>query len=136
MRLPLREALYVCSNCRQEALPRTSSLARQFRRYASNESSGFLDRTRRQLWSEKPPGAEDPYTGESQMNRQAESEGSDRQSGGLQAGSSEGSDLQTGDNYTQADTWDGLDVIGFAKEDEWLERGSVPAADEYSRCVL
>ncbi|KAJ5727139.1 hypothetical protein N7493_004959 [Penicillium malachiteum] len=118
VRLPLREALYVCSNCRQETLPRISPIARQFRRYASSEqSSSFLDRTRRRLWSEKPP-----------MTRAAE-----EQEGGLQAGSSEGADLAVGDNYVQADSWNGLDVIGFTEENAWLEQGSDAEADKYTR---
>ncbi|KAJ5729322.1 uncharacterized protein N7483_003830 [Penicillium malachiteum] len=75
-----------------------------------------------------PPGAEDPYSGSSQMNRAAE-----EHDGGLQAGSSEGADLAVGDNYEQADTWKGLDVIGFVKENEWLEQGSDAEADKYTR---
>ncbi|KAJ5088257.1 hypothetical protein N7456_011873 [Penicillium angulare] len=133
MRLPLREALYVCSNCRQETLPRISPLARQFRRYASSdESPGFLERTRRQLWSEKPPGAADPYTGQSQMNQAAE-QSSGKEEGGLQAGEESGEDLTVGSEYVQADTWNGLDVIGFTEEKEWLVRGSDPEADQYTR---
>lgn len=136
MRLPLREALYVCSNCRHETLPRISPLARQFRRYASSdESPGFLERTRRQLWSEKPPGAADPYTGQSQLNQAAE-ESSGKEEGGLQAGSGEGEGLTVGSEYVQADNWNGLDVIGFTEEKEWLVKGSDPDADQYSRWVF
>ncbi|KAJ5806392.1 uncharacterized protein N7503_003994 [Penicillium pulvis] len=129
MRIPLREALYVCSNCRQEAIPRVSPLARQFRRNASSGSSdspSFLDRTRRRLWNtEKPPGAEDPYTGESQLTREE---------GSLAAGEAvEEGDLASGSTYVQAETWDGLDVIGFTKEKEWLADGPNSDADAYAR---
>jgi hypothetical protein len=59
------------------------------------------------------------------------------QEGGLAAGESapEG-DLASGSTYVQAETWDGLDVIGFTKEQEWLADGSNPEADAYARYVL
>lgn len=40
--------------------------------------------------------------------------------------------LKEGDEYVQAETWDGLARIGFTPENEWLERGS-SKADEYTR---
>ncbi|KAJ5166647.1 uncharacterized protein N7482_005428 [Penicillium canariense] len=129
MRLPLREALYVCSNCRQEVTPRViSPLTRQFRRSASSDSPTFLERTRRKLWNtEKPPGAADPYTGESQLARGAEPEE------GLANGEvKESETLATGDGYQQAQTWDGLDVIGYLQKDKWLEEGP-RKADKYTR---
>lgn len=129
LRMPLREALYVCSSCRSEVTPRRiSPLARQFRRYAS-DSPSVLERTRRSLWQgDKPPGAADPYTGESQIAPEAE-----RESGELAAGA-EREELQSGDAYVQAETWDGLRRIGFTKEQEWKFRGSSPV-DEYERYV-
>ncbi|CAI7604602.1 hypothetical protein N7533_008826 [Penicillium manginii] len=128
-RLPLREALYVCSSCRQEAVPRVSPLARQFqhqtRRYAS-DSPSFLDRTRRKLWnSEKPPGAADPYTGDSQL-----SQSSTAAEGELAGG--ETSELAKGDNYVQAETWAGLAKVGYLPEQEWTQAGS-SNADKYHR---
>jgi hypothetical protein len=123
MRLPLREALYVCSNCRSEATPRRiSPLARQFRRYAS-DSPSVLERTRRSLWQgDKPPGQADPYSGESQIAKD------EANNGELAAGE----ELQ--DAYVQAQTWDGLRRIGFTKDQEWKFRGS-SQADEYERYV-
>ncbi|KAJ5082099.1 hypothetical protein N7532_011142 [Penicillium argentinense] len=105
MRLPLREALYVCSNCRQGAAPRVSPLARQFqlqtRRYASDNSPTFLERTRRKLWDgEKPPT-------------------------GLSEGTSETKgELALGDGYVQAETWEGLTSVGYLPKDEWKQTGS------------
>ncbi|KAJ5683093.1 hypothetical protein N7462_006258 [Penicillium macrosclerotiorum] len=130
LRLPLREALYVCSSCRQEVTPRAvSPLARQFRRYASSSDPTLLERTRRKLWNtEKPPGAEDPYSGESQVLREAEAD----ESQGLAPGEAEGESLAKGDSYTQAETWDGLKVIGFSRKEAWINSGT-SEADEYSR---
>lgn len=131
-RLPLREALYVCSSCRQEAVPRVSPLARQFqhqtRRYAS-DSPSFLDRTRRKLWnSEKPPGAADPYTGDSQLSQQ-----STAADGELAGG--ETSELAKGDNYVQAETWAGLAKVGYLPEQAWIQVGR-SKADKLRRYVL
>lgn len=131
MRLPLREALYVCSNCRAEVTPRgISPLARQFRRHAS-DSPSILDRARRSLWKgDKPPGPEDPYRGESQLMRGAAREEKSASSE-LVPGDEEAA-LKEGDEYVQAETWDGLPRIGFTPENEWLERGS-SKADQYTR---
>ncbi|KAJ5752478.1 hypothetical protein N7520_009395 [Penicillium odoratum] len=135
MRVPLREALYVCSNCRQGAIPRVSPLAHQFRRNASSDSSNspsFLERTRRRLWAtEKPPGAEDPYTGESQLTQQ---EVVEDKKDGLAAGETvqEGG-LASGSSYVQADTWEGLDVIGFTENKEWFVQGVNEETDLYVR---
>lgn len=142
MRLPLREALYVCSNCRQEAVPRVSPLARQFqlqtRRYAS-DSPSFLDRTRRKIWNtEKPPGAEDPYTGDSQLLQPAE-----KSKGGLaggvnaegELGEGEESSLAEGDGYTQAEDWKGLTTVGYLPEEKWIQTGTIKA-DKYRPYVL
>ncbi|KAJ5915470.1 hypothetical protein N7466_011403 [Penicillium verhagenii] len=123
MRIPLREALYVCSNCRQTTIPRVSPLARQIQRNASSDS--FLDRTRRRLWNtEKPPGAEDPYTGTSQLVREE---------GGLAAGETQGESLASGSEYVQAETWHGLPIIGHTKEQKWLTEGVNRDTDIYTR---
>lgn len=131
MRLPLREALYVCSNCRAEATPRAiSPLARQFRRHAS-DSPSILDRARRSLWKgDKPPGPEDPYRGESQITRRAPEEEQSEPS--ELAPGDETAALKEGDEYVQAETWDGLARIGFTPEEAWLQRGS-SKADKYTR---
>lgn len=129
MRLPLREALYVCSICKSEATPRrVSPLVRQIRRYAS-DSPSVLERTRRSLWKgDKPPGQADPYSGGSQI---ASKDGG--YAGELAAGV-EGEEFKLGDQYVQAETWDGLRRIGFTEEEAWKERGS-NGADKYSRYV-
>ncbi|KAJ5242434.1 uncharacterized protein N7469_000761 [Penicillium citrinum] len=128
-RLPLREALYVCSSCRQDALPRVSPLARQFqhqtRRYAS-DSPSFLERTRSKLWNtEKPPGAADPYTGESQLAQKPTA------TDGELAGGDK-SELAQGDNYVQAENWKGLASVGYLPEDEWIQQGR-SKSDKYQR---
>lgn len=127
MRLPLREALYVCSNCRAEVTPQgISPLARQFRRHASSDSPSVLERTRRSFWKgDKPRGAEDPYGGKSQVARKVDGKE------GLARGEKK-SELREGDGYVQAETWDGLRRIGFTEDKEWLFRGS-NSADKYSR---
>lgn len=132
-RLPLREALYVCSNCRQGALPRgTSRIVPQFRGYASSDGSSFLDRTRRNLWKgDKPPGQEDPYTGASQLSPEAA-----QQEGNLAAGEPlAAEELAVADAYKQATTWDGLESIGFTKENAWIYNGPDENRDQYLRYV-
>lgn len=131
MRLPLREALYVCSNCRQEVAPRgLSPLARQFRRYASSDSPSFLERTRSKLWNtEKPPGPADPYTGESQLARDAEPEQ------GLAKGETNKSEVLATADYVQAESWDGLQAIGYLQKDKWIQEGT-RKADKYAPYVF
>lgn len=128
LRLPFREALYVCSSCRQEAVPRgVSPLTRQFRRYASSDSPSLLERTRSKLWkTEKPPGPADPYSGESQLLRGAEPENEQ----GVATGETEESELSAADGYKQAETWDGLESIGFLQKDKWVQEGT-RKADKY-----
>lgn len=59
-----------------------------------------------------------------------------REEGSLAAGETvEEGDLASGSTYVQAETWDGLDVIGFTKEKEWLADGPNPDADAYARYV-
>lgn len=123
MRLPLREALYVCSGCRQQAITRVATpITTEFRRYASD---GVLERTRRQLWNtEKPPGAEDPYSGESQLLHKQEEEQRDL--------ASEGEESTLAKGYELAETWDGLSTIGFIPKEAWVYNGS-SEADVYQR---
>lgn len=147
-RLPLREALYVCSNCRAEVTPRgISPLTRQFRRHASSDSPSFLEWARRSLWKgDKPPGPEDPYSGESQIARKmgwktkaSETEDANERGSGSLASGDDGKGgkrksrkLSEGDSYVQAETWDGLEHIGFTKDEEWQLKGAT-RADEYTR---
>ncbi|KAJ5092110.1 hypothetical protein NUU61_006980 [Penicillium alfredii] len=133
----LRGALYVCSACRQEATPqRISPLARQFRRYASDAPPSLLERTRRKLWgTDQPPGAKDPYTGESQIAQPLRSgvpEESKPEADGLASPDEEAQpdELASADTYEQATTWHGLETIGYLEETEWLREGS-NEKDEY-----
>lgn len=140
-RLPLREALYVCSNCRAEVTPRgITPLTRQFRRHASSDSPSFLDRARRALWKgDKPPGPEDPYSGASQIARnmgwrtKAPDDANERRLGsGADGEGGEDLELSKGDPYRQAWKWDGLEYIGFTEDGEWKRKGTT-RADRYSR---
>ncbi|CAG7969803.1 unnamed protein product [Penicillium salamii] len=118
MRVPLREARFVCSSCRPVSAPRVSPLG-QFRRYAS-DSPGFLERTRRKLWgTDSPPGQADPYTG-SQILPET----------GLSAGEEKPADEDF--NLTQRDdqldvdnlNWNELPRIGYLPKNEWKIKGS------------
>jgi hypothetical protein len=131
LRLPFREALYVCSNCRQEVAPRAvSPITRQFRRYASSDSPSFLERTRRKLWNtEKPPGPADPYTGESQLARGVEPEH------GLAKPETVKSEVLPTEDYEQAKNWDGLEAIGYLQKDKWTQEGT-RKADKYAPYVI
>lgn len=132
-RLPFREALYVCSNCRQGALPRgTSRIVPQFRGYASSDPPSFLERTRRNLWKgDKPPGQEDPYTGPSQLAPEAQQEQTEGALASGESGAAE--ELALGDEYEQASTWDGLESVGFTKEKAWVYNGPNDEMDQYVR---
>ena len=130
LRLPLREALYVCSNCRQEVTPRAVlPLTRQFRRYASSDSPSFLERTRRRLWNtDKPPGPADPYTGESQLARGIKPDQ------GLAKPATDTSEVLPTEDYVQAENWDELEAIGYLKKDKWIQEGT-RKADKYAPYV-
>lgn len=52
------------------------------------------------------------------------------ESGGLAAGE-HGISLSEGDEYVQAETWDGLERVGFKPEDAWRKKGTTEA-DEYT----
>lgn len=59
----LTKTLYICSNCRQEFLPR-SLVNPQARRNASGNTP-FTEKVRRRIWgTDNPPGLKDPYGGE------------------------------------------------------------------------
>ena len=124
-RLPFREALYVCSNCRQGAVPRRiSPITHQLRGYASSDSPSFLDRTRRNLWKgDKPPGQEDPYTGESQLAPGVGQEESQSEV------SAQGTENKV---YQQAETWDELEVLGWPEDTEQIP-DELSEADRYTR---
>lgn len=90
------------------------------------------------MWTEKPPGPEDPYSGESQLSRlatSAEDQGITER--GTTQSSSEiddpATDMAGGDNYVQAETWDGLNTVGFLEEDAWKVRGPIQDVDAYEK---
>ncbi|KAJ6145314.1 hypothetical protein N7470_009209 [Penicillium chermesinum] len=75
-----------------------------------------------------PPGAKDPYTGESQLMHQPEPEANEKEDSSADFGD-EGT-LAKG--YEQAETWHGLKRIGFAPEKAWIYHGP-SEADKYQR---
>ena len=117
MRVPLREAKFICSNCRPVSGPRVSPLG-QFRRYAS-DSPGVLERTRRKLWgTDSPPGQADPYTG-SQIMQEAES------SSGESKPADEDFNLAQPEELGAEDLdWNELPQIGYLPKDEWRIKGA------------
>ncbi|CAI7593896.1 unnamed protein product [Penicillium glandicola] len=119
MRLPLREANFICSSCRIGATPRISPLG-QARRYAS-DSPGILDRARRKIWgTDNPPGPADPYSGSQIMPGSG-------LSSGVEPESKEGFSLEQGEaqpeELEENLTWEGMPKIGYLKEKEWRIKG-------------
>ncbi|KAJ5943177.1 hypothetical protein N7516_003345 [Penicillium verrucosum] len=125
MRLPLREANFICSSCRIQATPRISPLG-QTRRYASDSSPGILERARRKIWgTEKPPGPADPYTGSQIMPGTGMSPGepASEEAFSLEEGQARSEEIE--ENLT----WEGMPRIGYLKEKEWRLRGPKGHAD-------
>ncbi|KAF3028270.1 hypothetical protein E8E15_010652 [Penicillium rubens] len=124
MRLPVREANFICSSCRIHATPRISPVG-QVRRYASDSSPGVLERARRKIWgTDKPPGPADPYTGSQIMPGAGMSPGEPEPE--------EGFSLEEGQASKEIDgnlTWDGMPKIGFLQEEEWRLQGPKGEAD-------
>ncbi|CAG7921041.1 unnamed protein product [Penicillium olsonii] len=117
MRVPLREAKFICSNCRPVSGPRVSPLG-QFRRYAS-DSPGVLERTRRKLWgTDSPPGQADPYTG-SQIMQEAESS-----SGESKPADEDFNLAQPEELGAEELDWNELPQIGYLPKDEWRIKGA------------
>lgn len=127
-------SLYVCSTCRQTALPRTSILAVQSRQ-ASSSNTGpdpLTERVRRKLWgTDNPPGLKDPYGGKGVLEQKfgrdseiVEGEGGEGQQQQQQqqqvksqldvseeeahAGEAEGQDAE----YVPAMSWEGIERVG------------------------
>ncbi|CRL26072.1 unnamed protein product [Penicillium camemberti] len=126
MRLPLREANFICSSCRIQATPRISPLG-QTRRYASDSSSGILERARRKIWgTDKPPGPADPYTGSQIMSGTGMSPGepAPEEAFSLEEGQARSEEIE--ENLT----WEGMPRIGYLKEKEWRLRGPKGHADK------
>ncbi|OQE44640.1 hypothetical protein PENCOP_c002G02966 [Penicillium coprophilum] len=130
MRLPLREAKFICSSCRIGATPRVSPLG-QVRRYASDDP-GVLERARRKLWgTDNPPGPADPYSGSQIMP------GSNMSPGEPSAGepkADEAFSLQEGqapsEEIDESLTWEGMPKIGYLREIEWRVKGPNGEADK------
>lgn len=123
MRLPLREAKYVCSSCRVGATPRISPLNQQFLRNAS-DSPGLLERTRRKLWgTDKPPGPADPYSG-SQLMPQEEPAA---ETTGLSPGKGEEETPFPDDMDLESLDWNNMPRVGYTKDKEWIINGATKA---------
>lgn len=128
MRVPLREAKFICSGCRPVSTPRISPLG-QFRQYAS-DSPGFLERTRRKLWgTDSPPGQADPYSGSQIMPQSDMSppEKSTDQDFSLTQGENEDAEIE---NLN----WEELPTIGYLPQNEWKIKGP-QAADQVTAYV-
>ncbi|CAG8903950.1 unnamed protein product [Penicillium egyptiacum] len=124
IRLPLREANFVCSSCRIQATPRISPLG-QVRRYAS-DSPGILERARRKIWgTDKPPGPADPYTGSQIMPGSGMSPGEPVLEEGFSLEEGQARPEEIDENLT----WEGMPKIGFLKGEKWRSQGSKGKAD-------
>ena len=125
MRLPLREANFVCSSCRIQTTPRISPLG-QFRQYASDSSPGILERARRKIWgTDKPPGPADPYSGSQIMSGTGLAAGEPVSEEKFSLEEGEGQSEEIDDNLT----WEGMPRIGYLPEKEWRLQGSNGEAD-------
>ncbi|KAJ5747219.1 uncharacterized protein N7511_008915 [Penicillium nucicola] len=123
MRLPLREAKYVCSNCRVGANPRISPLNQQFLRNAS-DSPGFLERTRRQIWgTDKPPGPQDPYSGSQIMPQ----EDSAAELTTLSPGKREEEPQIAEEVDIESMDWKSMPRVGYTLDEEWRVNGQTVA---------
>ncbi|KAJ5200238.1 Thiolase C-terminal [Penicillium cf. griseofulvum] len=123
MRLPLREANFICSSCRIGATPRISPLG-QVRHYAS-DSPGILERARRKLWgTDNPPGPADPYSGSQIMSGMDAEKPKADEAFGLEEGQA------LPEKADEALTWDGMPKIGYLKEEEWRVKGPKKLVDE------
>ncbi|KAJ5561208.1 hypothetical protein N7535_009405 [Penicillium sp. DV-2018c] len=119
MRLPLREAKFICSSCRIQATPRISPLS-EVRRYAS-DSPGLLERTRRKLWgTDQPPGPKDPYSG-SQIMPGSETAPEEQKDEGISL--SKGVEEPANDAELENLTWEGMPKIGYLPQDAWRLQG-------------
>ncbi|KAL1986805.1 hypothetical protein VTN96DRAFT_5458 [Rasamsonia emersonii] len=118
--LQLSKSLYVCSNCRQDFLPRASPSPQTTRRNASGNVP-FTEKVRRKLWgTDNPPGLKDPYGGEGviekairkrtqgdvEQKQEPEPEKEVEQLSETQA------EIAPPQEYTPATTWDGLERVG------------------------
>ncbi|KAJ5800010.1 uncharacterized protein N7518_002078 [Penicillium psychrosexuale] len=125
MRLPLREANFVCSSCRIQTTPRISPLG-QVRQYAS-DSPGLLERARRKIWgTDKPPGPADPYTGSQIMPGTGLASGESVAEEAFSLEQGEALSEEIDDNLT----WEGMPRIGYLPEKEWRLQGSKGPADK------
>lgn len=110
---------YVCTVCRQEALPRPL-VARQFLRNASSDNAPLTERVRRKLWgTENPPGLKDPYGGEGVLERKFKKSQAVRQDESatettqVSEAENEAADASAADDaYEPAATWEGIPHIG------------------------
>lgn len=130
--LQLSKSLYVCSNCRQDYLPR-ASLSPQSRRNASGDTP-FTEKVRRKIWgTDNPPGLKDPYGGEGVIEKafRRRSQGQVEQEQAPEVESEEvfPPEIAPPQEYTPATTWDGLQRMGHLRR--WSDLPP-SEADEYS----
>ncbi|ODH50775.1 hypothetical protein GX48_03092 [Paracoccidioides brasiliensis] len=141
----ISSSLYVCSTCRRQCLHQSLRMVNHnslSRRPISSTSSynsdnngdlSVTEKLRRKIWgTDKPPGLNDPYGSESQLNignsetevyeedtvHESEMEGEQ----GAHVATNEEIELA---NYKRAATWDGLKLVGVEK---WWER--LPKAED------
>lgn len=122
---------YICRSCRHLAL--RQPLARpQSLRHASSEQIPFTERARRKIWAtDTTPGLEDPYDGESFLERRRKERTHAKEAQELKALEEEHATERVGPSstgspaidedadspfvskdYVPAETWDGLEHVG------------------------
>ncbi|KAL2012742.1 hypothetical protein VTN00DRAFT_267 [Thermoascus crustaceus] len=116
--LQVSKSLYVCSTCRQEFLPRSSS-SLQFRRNASSGNTPFTEKVRRKIWgTDNPPGLKDPYGGEGviekSLRKRREAKGEIEESAPEPAAEEAAveEEISPAGDYKPAETWDELEQVG------------------------
>ncbi|KAE8152531.1 ribosomal subunit 39S-domain-containing protein [Aspergillus avenaceus] len=113
------KTLYVCSVCRQETRPRPA-LARQFLRNSS--TTPITERVRRKIWgTDSPPGLEDPYGGQSVLEKKFKKDQPEQRPQRTQEPddgwrnideASAGVETAPSGEYEPATTWEGLARVG------------------------
>jgi hypothetical protein len=141
--LQLSKSLYVCSNCRQDFLPRAVLSLGSARRNASSGNTPFTEKVRRKIWgTDNPPGLKDPYGGEGVIEKalrkrtRGEEGEQEQEQERAPAAVEEEQALQTIEGevappleYTPAMTWDGIERIGHLGK--WYDFPPTEA-DEYA----
>lgn len=118
----LPRSLFVCSTCRQHFLSFPQVAATQSHRNASGNTP-FTEKLRQKIWGTKtPPGLEDPYGGESIIEKRArkrraaaqERKGREPDVQEAETPSEEPANVSApSSEYVPAQTWDGLEHVGL-----------------------